>query len=144
MWRADGSLRQFFVYIVSNASMTLYTGVTNNLQNRVRAHKMGEGSEFTSRYHVDRLVYFETYDLVVNAIAREKQIKGMTRAKKIALIKSVNPTWRDLSETSTRSAHLEILRCATPAQDDGGSVLAGNDHSVILRACEEIAGQVVP
>ncbi|HEX3109364.1 MAG TPA: GIY-YIG nuclease family protein, partial [Thermoanaerobaculia bacterium] len=62
MWRADGELRQFFVYIVSNTSMTLYTGVTNHLQRRVRAHKDGEGSEFTSRYHIDRLVYFETFD----------------------------------------------------------------------------------
>ena len=97
MWRADGTLRQFFTYIVSNTSMTLYTGVTNDLQRRVYEHKTGEGSGFTSRYHFDRLVYFETYDLVVDAIAREKQIKGMTRAKKIALIKALNPTWRDLS-----------------------------------------------
>jgi len=98
MWRADGELRQFSVYIVSNTSMTLYTGVTNHLQRRVREHKGGQGSEFTSRYHIDSLVYFETFDLVLNAIAREKQIKGMTRAKKIALIKTVNPTWRDLSD----------------------------------------------
>ncbi|HEX3582684.1 MAG TPA: GIY-YIG nuclease family protein [Thermoanaerobaculia bacterium] len=98
LWRADGSLRLFFVYIVSNTSMTLYTGVTNHLERRVYEHKTGEGSKFTSRYHIDRLVYFETYDLVVDAIAREKQIKGMTRAKKIALIKSLNPTWRDLSD----------------------------------------------
>ena len=98
MWGADGALRQFFVYIVSNTSMTLYTGVTNHLQGRVQAHKSGEGGGFTSRYHIDRLVYFETYDLVVDAIAREKQIKGMTRAKKIALVKGVNPTWRDLSD----------------------------------------------
>ena len=97
MWRADATLRQFFAYIVSNTSMTLYTGVTNNLQRRVYEHKTGAGSKFTSRYHVDRLVYFETYDLIVDAIAREKQIKGMTRAKKIALIKTLNPTWRDLS-----------------------------------------------
>jgi putative endonuclease len=100
MWRADGRLRQFFVYIVSNNSMTLYTGVTNDLTRRVTAHKNGEGSEFTSRYHFDRLVYFETFGLVINAIAREKQIKGLTRAKKIALIKSVNPTWSDLLPSS--------------------------------------------
>jgi putative endonuclease len=67
---------------------------------RADAHKRGEGSEFTTRYHFDRLVYYEAYDLVIEAIAREKQIKGMTRAKKIALIKSVNPTWRDLSPSS--------------------------------------------
>jgi len=73
-------------------------GVTNNLRSRVTAHKSGEGSKFTSRYHFDRLVYFETFDLIIAAIAREKQIKGMTRAKKIALIKTLNPTWRDLSD----------------------------------------------
>jgi putative endonuclease len=96
MWKPDGSLRLFFVYIMSNNSMTLYTGVTNDLRCRVAAHKAGEGSEFTSRYHFDRVVYFETFELVVYAIAREKQIKGLTRAKKIALIKSVNPAWKDL------------------------------------------------
>ena len=76
--------------------MTLYTGVTNNLLRRVTQHKSGTGSEFTSRYHFDRVVYFESYDLVVDAIAREKSIKGLTRAKKIALVKSVNPAWKDL------------------------------------------------
>jgi putative endonuclease len=86
------------MYVISNNSMTLYTGVTNNLRSRVEAHKSGDGSEFTSRYHFDRLVYFETFDLITAAIAREKQIKGMTRAKKIALIKALNPTWRDLSD----------------------------------------------
>ncbi|HEY2323987.1 MAG TPA: GIY-YIG nuclease family protein [Thermoanaerobaculia bacterium] len=82
MWSADGRLRQFFVYIVSNTSMTLYTGVTNDLQRRVHEHKTGEGSAFTSRYHFDRLVYFETYDLVVDAIAREKQIKGISARRR--------------------------------------------------------------
>ncbi|HYH06076.1 MAG TPA: GIY-YIG nuclease family protein [Thermoanaerobaculia bacterium] len=96
MWRADGVRRQFYVYIVSNNSMTLYTGVTNDLQRRVTQHKNGEAS-FTSRYHFDRLVYFECYELAVDAIAREKAIKGMTRARKIALVKSANPAWRDLS-----------------------------------------------
>jgi putative endonuclease len=98
MWRADERRRQFFVYIVSNNSMALYTGVTNDLEVRVHAHKSGEGCEFTSRYHFDRLVYFEMYDLALDAIAREKQIKGMRRAKKIALVKAMNPTWKDLAE----------------------------------------------
>ena len=98
MWRADGTRKQFYVYITSNSSMTLYTGVTNNVMARANAHKRGKGSEFTSRYHFDRLVYFETYEMVLDAIAREKSIKGLTRAKKIALIKTVNPTWSDLSE----------------------------------------------
>ena len=77
--------------------MTLYTGVTSNLLGRVNAHKRGEGGAFTSRYHFDRLVYFESYDLVLDAIAREKSIKGITRAKKIALIKTMNSTWSDLA-----------------------------------------------
>jgi putative endonuclease len=76
--------------------MTLYTGVTNDLLRRVDEHKNGVAG-FTSRYHFDRLVYFESFDLVVDAIAREKQIKGWTRAKKIAVIKSRNPEWNDLS-----------------------------------------------
>jgi len=96
LWRSDGTRKQFWVYIMSNTSMTLYTGVTNNLLSRVNQHKSGAGSGFTSRYHFDRVVYFETYDLVLEAIAREKSIKALSRAKKIALVKSLNPTWTDL------------------------------------------------
>lgn len=99
MWRADGRRRQFFVYIVSNASMTLYTGVTNDVLRRTLQHKEAAASAFTGRYHFDRLVYFETYDSVRDAIAREKVIKGMSRSRKIALIKTVNPQWRDLRAT---------------------------------------------
>ena len=101
MWRADGRRKQFWVYIISNNSMSLYTGVTNDLQKRATDHFAGVGSKFTSRYHFDRLVYYEAFDFIVDAIAREKQIKGMPRAKKIALIKSLNPTWRDLRPTSS-------------------------------------------
>jgi putative endonuclease len=96
LWRSDGTRKQFWVYIMSNTSMTLYTGVTNNLLGRVNQHKSGAGSGFTSRYHFDRVVYVETYDLVLEAIAREKSIKALSRAKKIALVKSLNPTWTDL------------------------------------------------
>jgi len=95
-WKRDGTRRQFFVYIMSNRSMTLYTGVTNHLSRRVEQHKRGE-CEFTSRYHFDRLVFYEAFDSILDAIAAEKSIKGKTRAKKIALIKSINPTWQDLS-----------------------------------------------
>src|SRR5437016_12818315 len=97
MWTSDGRLRLFYVYIMSNTSMTLYTGVTNNVVQRSSDHKNGVGSEFTARYHFDRLVYYEMFDSILDAIAREKQIKGLTRAKKIALIKGVNPKWRDLT-----------------------------------------------
>jgi putative endonuclease len=88
----------YFVYIMTNRSMTLYTGVTNNLMRRVREHKTGPGSGFTAKYKLDRLVYFERYEYIHNAIEREKRIKGWLRIKKIALIVSANPSWKDLSE----------------------------------------------
>ena len=97
LWRSDGERTQFAVYIMSNNSMTLYTGVTNDLLRRVQEHKTGQGGKFTSRYHFDRCVYYELFDLITEAIEREKVIKGWTRAKKIALVKSLNPQWRDLT-----------------------------------------------
>jgi putative endonuclease len=87
----------YFVYIMTNRSKTLYTGVTNSLIRRVREHKEGCGSGFTSKYKLDRLMYYERYEDVHRAIGREKEIKGWLRIKKIALIVSVNPTWKDLS-----------------------------------------------
>src|SRR5690242_7294636 len=90
--------REFFVYIMTNRSKTLYTGVTNSLRRRVWQHKSGEGPEFAERYKLDRLVYYERFEDVRNAIAREKQIKGWLRIKKISLIVSLNLRWKDLSE----------------------------------------------
>src|SRR5690242_3105592 len=90
--------KTYLIYIMSNRSKTLYTGVTNNLLRRVRQHKEADGSEFTTRYKLDRLVYFERFESVHRAIRREKQINGLLRIKKIALIVSVNPTSRDPSE----------------------------------------------
>jgi len=87
-----------FVYIMTNRSKTLYTGVTNNLMRRVREHKTGTGSRFTTKYKLDRLVYFERFEDVHNAIEREKTIKGWLRIKKIALVVSTNPAWKDLSD----------------------------------------------
>ena len=89
----------FCTYIVSSSSGTLYIGVTNNIERRVREHKSGEFEGFASRYHCDRLVYYEKYDDVHRAIGREKQLKGWTRAKKIALIEKLNPRWADLAES---------------------------------------------
>ena len=80
LWKSDGTRRQFYVYIMSNKSMTLYIGVTNDLDRRIAEHKAGECA-FTSRYHFDRLVYYESFDLILDAIAREKQIKGMDPLK---------------------------------------------------------------
>jgi len=91
------SPKTYFVYIMTNRSKTLYTGITNSLIRRVREHKMGIGSVFAAKYKLDRLVYFERFEDVHRAIGREKEIKGWLRVKKIALIVSVNPAWRDLS-----------------------------------------------
>ena len=88
---------QYYVYIMTNASRTLYTGVTYDLQRRVYEHKSGKGSVFTKKYRITRLVYYEAYNDVRNAIAREKQIKGWRRSKKVVLIESQNPKWRDVS-----------------------------------------------
>lgn len=90
--------KTYYVYIITNRSKTLYIGVTNNLERRMWEHKQGIGSVFASKYKIDRLVYFESYDDVHDAIHREKQIKGLLRIKKLALIVSKNPAWRDLSE----------------------------------------------
>jgi putative endonuclease len=87
----------YFVYIITNRSKTLYIGVTNNLERRMWEHKHFSGSEFARRYKLDRLVYFESFDDIRKAIDREKQIKGWLRIKKIALVVSMNPAWRDLS-----------------------------------------------
>src|SRR5208337_2975599 len=89
--------KRYYVYIMSSLSGTLYTGVTNSVGRRSQEHKCGEGSSFTSRYEVNRLVYYEVFRYVNNAITREKQIKGWRRSRKIALIESQNPSWRDLS-----------------------------------------------
>ena len=84
------------VYIMSSASKTLYTGITSNLRRRVRQHKEKSIDSFTAKYNITRLVYFESFRYVQNAIEREKQIKAWTRAKRVALIESVNPKWDDL------------------------------------------------
>ena len=93
------SEKQYYVYIMTNAHNTvLYTGVTNELQRRVIEHKSGKGSEFTKKYNLTRLIYFESGDDINVAIAREKQIKAGSRKKKIELIESINPEWKDLFE----------------------------------------------
>ena len=88
----------YYVYIMTNRSDTLYTGVTNDIVRRVYEHKQGLGDGFTKRYNLKTLVCYETTDDVQSAIRREKQIKGWRRSKKIELIESTNPQWRDLSE----------------------------------------------
>jgi len=89
--------QKYYVYLMTNRSKTIYTGMTNGLRKRMLQHKLGIHEGFTCKYKVDRLVYWESYGRVLHAIAREKQIKGWLRIKKIQLIVSVNPTWADLS-----------------------------------------------
>ena len=91
-------MKRYYVYIMTNKSGTLYTGVTNNLRRRVfeRKHHLIDG--FTKKYNITKLVYYEETNDVREAIAREKQIKGWLRKKKIAIIEAMNPEWEDLSE----------------------------------------------
>jgi len=99
--------KTYHVYIMSNQSRTLYTGITNNLVKRVYEHKNKLVPGFTAKYNISRLVYFEETGDVRAALAREKQIKGWLRQKKIALIESSNPKWMDLSAAWYKD---EILR----------------------------------
>ena len=91
-------MKTYYVYIMNSPSGTLYTGVTNNLFRRVFEHKQKHIEGFTKKYNVTRLAYFEETSDVNRAILREKEIKKWRRSKKIALIKSLNPTWKDLAE----------------------------------------------
>ncbi len=98
---------------MASRSHTFYVGVTNDIERRIGEHKaMLEG--FTARYNIDRLVWYESYHYIRNAIAREKQIKDWRRAKKIALIESMNPTWQDLSEEWGKPIQL-VRRTADPS-----------------------------
>ena len=90
-------MKQYYVYLMANRSKTLYVGMTNDLQRRVYEHKHMVKDGFTRRYLVDRLLYYEVTDDVSSAIAREKQIKGWRRSKKVALVESRNPRWQDLA-----------------------------------------------
>jgi putative endonuclease len=88
---------RYFVYMLTNARLTtLYTGVTNDLVRRVYQHKQKEIPGFSSRYNLDRLVFYEETNDLVSAITREKQIKAGSRQKKIDLVDAMNPEWRDL------------------------------------------------
>lgn len=88
------------VYILTNDNNTvLYVGITNNLQRRMEEHKLKMNSKsFTARYSIGKLIWYEDYDDVVEAIAREKQIKAGSRVKKINLVNKMNPEWRDLTD----------------------------------------------
>ncbi|HUD22770.1 MAG TPA: GIY-YIG nuclease family protein [Acidobacteriaceae bacterium] len=89
---------EFFVYMLASRSRTLYIGVTGDLRVRVLQHRVKRPGTFTARYNIARLVYFERFQYIHNAIAREKELKDWNRARKVVLIESVNPTWVDLAK----------------------------------------------
>ena len=90
-------MRHYYVYITASKSLRLYIGVTNNLVHRLRKHRSGLGSRFAHKYNMTSLVHFEMFEDPRQAIEREKQLKGWKRQRKIDLIESGNPDWRDLS-----------------------------------------------
>ena len=91
-------MKDYFVYIMTNRSGTLYTGLTSDLERRVYQHKHKLIPGFTSRYRINKLIFYEMTSNVEAAIAREKQIKGWLRKKKLALVATINAEWRDLSD----------------------------------------------
>ena len=115
--------KTYSVYILASRSLNFYIGITSNLHKRVWQHKNHTFEGFTSRYKINRLVYYENFDDVHKAIAREKQLKGWSRAKKIGLVKLINQTWLDLSEgwyeNADPSTPLSLAtRPTTSAQED--------------------------
>ena len=91
-------MNQYYVYIMTNRSRTLYTGVTNDPERRVYEHKQKLANGFTRKYNITKLVYYEVADESPVRYPPQKQIKGWLRGKKIALVEAMNPEWKDLSE----------------------------------------------
>jgi putative endonuclease len=108
----DSMEHRYYVYILASKSRVLYVGVTNNLASRLRHHRDGAYAGFAEHYKTYRLVYYEAFVWVQDAIAREKQIKRWRREKKVFLIELANPTWEDLSAEWGKPA---VLRIAHPA-----------------------------
>ncbi|HME34149.1 MAG TPA: GIY-YIG nuclease family protein [Candidatus Sulfotelmatobacter sp.] len=109
--------RLYYVYILASKSRVLYIGITRHLAVRIAQHKAGSYGAFTAKYKAYRLVYFERFHSPSAAIAREKQLKGWIRAKKIALIERENPTWEDLAEGWETAG--SSTRGPTPAAPSG-------------------------
>ena len=103
------------IYIMASHSRTLYIGVTSDLHHRVWQHENGSHEGFSSQYRTTRLVYFEEFVLMQNAIEREKQLKGWSRTKKLALIEKQNPGWVDLAEEWYHPATVPPKRNAGPS-----------------------------
>ncbi len=93
-------MKEYFVYIMTiDTKSVLYVRVTNNLERRIQENKSKLGARFTRRYHVNKLLYYEVYGSIDDAIHREKQIKAGSRRKKILLIEKQNPDWKDLCDS---------------------------------------------
>jgi putative endonuclease len=122
----------FFVYVLASRSHQLYLGFTNSLQRRVAEHAARRAGTYSAKYNIDRLVYYEHHQYVLNAIAREKELKAFSRLKKIALIESINPTWRDLSETWGK---VVTAGCSAALRNDNkrATAKATADSSAALR-----------
>jgi putative endonuclease len=129
----------YYAYIMANRSRQIYVGVTGNLRQRVAQHKAGEVEGFTQRYKTNRLVYFERYQYVHDANARDKELKGWRRDKKVALILKDNPSWADLAEDWSRDYMKfdrevywaamkradDARRSADPSPDEAGFGMTG-------------------
>ena len=120
--------RSYCVYILASRSRNLYTGVTNNLHRRLVEHREGKVPGFTSRYRIFRLVHYEVFHDIRNALAREKEIKAWRREKKVRLIEKSNPTWRDLAEEWFGTNSKQHAKAVTP-QNATSPEKAGPSHS---------------
>jgi len=107
----------YFVYIATNRNRKLYTGVTNDLERRQSEHAEGR-SGFTAKYRISRIVYYEAFYDINDAIAREKQIKGYRRSKKIALIESMTPDWKDGAPPAPPGPSLTLGVTSFPTKKD--------------------------
>lgn len=115
------SNKEFYVYIMASESKVIYIGYTNDLPQRVSQHKTHFNRGFTDTYHVTKLVYCECYDTALDAIAREKQLKGWRREKKIKLIEGMNPKWEDLGYIDELDFKLLKLEYGKVPLPQGGS-----------------------
>jgi putative endonuclease len=127
-------VRTYYVYIMASRSRVLYTGVTNNLTRRVSEHKRGLVSGFTRKYRIARLVYFEEFADIRDAIAREKEIKGWKRLRKISVIESRNPTWEDLAKNWFLFPHKRTCFVVGPKKQVLRAFGAQDDR--LARSCE--------
>jgi putative endonuclease len=116
-------MQRYYVCIMASKSRVLYIGITNDIWRRVWEHKNDVLPGFTSKYRVHRLVYFETFKYVGNAIAREKHLKGWLRERKVALIRNANSTWEDLGEQWLRGKDVKRITFEDTLQEKAGPSL---------------------